>query len=33
MEIDKKSIQSITDIVAGITVYANPDTKVKIWEK
>lgn len=33
MEIDKKSIQSVTDIVAGITVYANPDTKVKIWEK
>lgn len=33
MEIDKNRIQNITSLVSGINVYADPNTKVKIWER
>lgn len=33
MEIDKNRIQNITSLVSGISVYADPNTKVKIWER
>lgn len=33
MEIDKKKIQNIASLVTGINVYADPNTKVKIWER
>ena len=33
MEIDKNRIQNITSLVSGINVYADSNTKVKIWER
>ena len=33
MEIDKNKIQNIASLVSKISVYADPNTKVKIWER